>query len=136
MQRFIWSDLMPIYEYECKKCGSTFEAMQKISAKPLKTCEMNECRGKVQRLVSASGFILKGSGWYTTDYPSDARKQGWESEGKHDKTQNTDATPATETSEKTAKAPAEKAPANKEPMKPKAKNPYSGGNKKKAKSTK
>jgi putative FmdB family regulatory protein len=127
---------MPIYEYECKKCGSIFEAMQKISAKPLKTCEVNGCKGKVQRLVSASGFILKGSGWYATDYPSDSRKQGWESESKPSEAQSTDAPAATDTSEKTAKAPAEKAPAKKESLVPKAKNPYTSGTKKKAKATK
>ena len=75
---------MPIYEYECDKCGVTFEAIQGISAKALKTCKGLGCNdkdnGKVHRLVSASGFILKGSGWYTSEYPSDARKKGWEQE--------------------------------------------------------
>ena len=75
---------MPIYEYQCEKCDTVFETMQAISAKPLKTCKGLGCNdkdnGKVHRMVSASGFILKGSGWYTSDYPSEARKQGWESE--------------------------------------------------------
>ena len=74
---------MPIYEYECEKCRTTFEAMQAISARPLKNCNKPNCKGKVHRLVSASGFILKGSGWYTSDYPSEARKKGWESEGQN-----------------------------------------------------
>ena len=74
---------MPIYEYECEKCNTTFEAMQSVSAKPLKNCTALDCKGKVHRLVSASGFILKGSGWYTSDYPSEARKKGWESEGQN-----------------------------------------------------
>jgi len=74
---------MPIYEYECEKCSTTFEAMQAISARPLKNCNKSNCKGKVHRLVSASGFILKGSGWYTSDYPSEARKKGWESEGQN-----------------------------------------------------
>ncbi|HAX45765.1 MAG TPA: transcriptional regulator, partial [Nitrospina sp.] len=77
---------MPIYEYQCEKCDAVFETMQAISAKPLKTCNGLGCNdkdnGKVHRMVSASGFILKGSGWYTSDYPSEARKQGWESESK------------------------------------------------------
>ena len=73
---------MPIYEYECEKCNAVFEAMQSISAKPLKTCNKSSCKGKVHRLVSASGFIFKGSGWFTSEYPSDARKKGWESESK------------------------------------------------------
>ena len=50
---------MPIYEYQCQKCDSVFEVMQSISAKPLKTCQRDGCKGKVARLVSASGFILK-----------------------------------------------------------------------------
>ncbi|MBT7196153.1 MAG: zinc ribbon domain-containing protein, partial [Nitrospina sp.] len=80
---------MPIYEYECDKCGATFEAIQAISAKPLKTCNGLGCddkdNGKVHRLVSASGFILKGSGWYTSEYPSESRKKGWEQESKQGK---------------------------------------------------
>jgi len=51
---------MPIYEYECEKCNNTFEAMQSVSAKPLKICNKSSCKGKVHRLVSASGFIFKG----------------------------------------------------------------------------
>jgi putative FmdB family regulatory protein len=56
---------MPVYEYKCKKCG-VFEATQRITEAPLKKCPT--CRGKVERLVSHSSFILKGSGWYATDY--------------------------------------------------------------------
>jgi len=71
---------MPIYEYECKKCGVVFEMMQAISAKPLKTCMGIGCNekedGEVQRLISKSGFVLKGSGWYTSEYPSEDRKKG------------------------------------------------------------
>ena len=83
---------MPIYEYECEKCGVTFEAMQTISAKPMKTCNGLGCdekdNGKVRRIVSQSGFILKGSGWYTSDYPSEARKKGWEQESNQSKGAN------------------------------------------------
>jgi len=77
---------MPIYEYECQKCGVVFEMMQAVSAKPLKTCMGAGCNGrangKVRRLISAAGFILKGSGWYATDYPSESRKKGVEAESK------------------------------------------------------
>jgi putative FmdB family regulatory protein len=83
---------MPIYEYECEKCNTTFEAMQSVSSKPLKKCNKSSCKGKVHRLVSASGFIFKGSGWFTSEYPSDARKKGWESES-----QNTNATKGKQT---------------------------------------
>jgi putative FmdB family regulatory protein len=71
---------VPIYEYECQKCGAAFEMMQSISAKPVTNCVKAKCGGKARRQVSASGFILKGSGWYTSDYPSEARKQGWKQE--------------------------------------------------------
>ncbi len=57
---------MPIYEYECTKCGARLEAWQKITEKPLTTCE--KCSGKLQKLISQSTFHLKGSGWYATDY--------------------------------------------------------------------
>jgi putative FmdB family regulatory protein len=132
---------MPIYEYECDKCGVTFEAMQGISAKPLKTCNGLGCddkdNGKVRRIVSASGFILKGSGWYTSEYPSEARKKGWEQEGKQTKgDDNAAPAPAAD-----AKAPAAEKKAKAEPApapakKPTAKSPYSGGKSKKAKGSK
>ena len=126
---------MPIYEYECDKCGVTFEAIQAISAKPLKTCQGVGCNdkdnGKVRRLVSASGFILKGSGWYTSEYPSEARKKGWEQESKQGKGGSSSETPASASSTEasSAKVPASEpaAPAKK----PSQKNPYSGGKAKK-----
>lgn len=57
---------MPIYEYQCSKCGETFEAFQKMTDDPLTECRF--CRGKVEKLISHSSFQLKGSGWYLTDY--------------------------------------------------------------------
>jgi putative FmdB family regulatory protein len=57
---------MPIYEYRCSKCGRTFEALQSISAHPIKKCIY--CRGKAKKIVSLSSFQLKGKGWYATDY--------------------------------------------------------------------
>ena len=129
---------MPIYEYECDKCGVTFEAIQAISTKPLKTCQGLGCNdkdnGKVHRLVSASGFILKGSGWYTSEYPSDARKKGWEQESKQGKTDSGTPASAPTTEASSAKTPASEpaAPAKK----PSQKNPYSGGKSKKAKGSK
>ena len=100
---------MPIYEYECEKCNTTFEAMQSVSSKPLKKCNKSSCKGKVHRLVSASGFIFKGSGWFTSEYPSDARKKGWESES-----QNTNASKNT---------PAEKDVSNEKKTTPKTTTP-------------
>ena len=59
---------MPIYEYQCVKCGYVTEALQKFSDPPLKVCGL--CHGRVKRLISQSTFHLKGTGWYVTDYAS------------------------------------------------------------------
>lgn len=127
---------MPIYEYECDKCGANFEAIQAISAKPLKTCNGLGCddkdNGKVRRLVSASGFILKGSGWYTSEYPSEARKKGWEKESKQGNTATGTTAPVPTAETSSTKTPEPAAPAKK----PSPKSPYSGGKSKKAKGSK
>jgi putative FmdB family regulatory protein len=57
---------MPLYEYQCSKCGNVFEVIQKFSDAPLTVHE--GCGGEVVRLISRSAFQLKGSGWYVTDY--------------------------------------------------------------------
>jgi len=57
---------VPIYEYQCTKCGEVFEAFQKITDEPLSHCKF--CSSKVEKLISHSSFQLKGSGWYLTDY--------------------------------------------------------------------
>jgi putative FmdB family regulatory protein len=65
---------MPTYEYECTSCGYKFDMFQKISEKPITTCP--RCKGKVKRLISkSSSFILKGSGWYATDYVKNNKPQ-------------------------------------------------------------
>ncbi len=63
---------MPIYEYECIKCGNIEETLQKFSDKPLTKCKL--CKGKLTKLVSQSTFHLKGSGWYVTDYANKSKK--------------------------------------------------------------
>src|SRR5262245_22618938 len=68
---------MPIYEYECGKCG-VFEQSQRISDAALTKCPT--CRRKVRRLISNTSFQLKGTGWYVTDYArADGKKKGGES---------------------------------------------------------
>jgi putative FmdB family regulatory protein len=69
---------VPTYEYQCDKCGRVFEIRQRISEAPLTTCAA--CGGRVRRLLSAAPFILKGKGWYVTDYPSESRKKAQASE--------------------------------------------------------
>ncbi len=60
---------MPIYEYECEKCGAVVEMMHGMSEKP-PTTKCAKCKGKLQRLISASAFHLKGGGWYKDLYSS------------------------------------------------------------------
>src|SRR5258708_14219506 len=57
---------MPLYEYECEKCGHRFEKIQKFSDKMVKKCP--ECGGRVEQMISAPAVQFKGSGWYVTDY--------------------------------------------------------------------
>jgi putative FmdB family regulatory protein len=64
---------VPTYEYECGSCHRTFEIRQRISEPALTSCDV--CGGAVRRLLSAAPFILKGEGWYVTDYPSESRKK-------------------------------------------------------------
>lgn len=73
---------MPIYEYECLKCGSRFEIMQKFNDKSPSKC--SSCGGKIKKLISNTSFVLKGTGWYVTDYPSSERKKAMESKKKTD----------------------------------------------------
>jgi putative FmdB family regulatory protein len=64
---------MPIYEYECMNCGKHYEVMQKFSDEPLTLC--TACEGPLHKLISQTSFVLKGTGWYVTDYASSDRKQ-------------------------------------------------------------
>ena len=57
---------MPIYEYECTKCGHRFELIQKFSDPPKTKCP--QCRGALKKLISSAAIQFKGSGWYVTDY--------------------------------------------------------------------
>lgn len=57
---------MPLYEYKCDKCGSVFEVIQKFVDEPLSTHD--NCGGAVERLISTSALMFKGSGFYITDY--------------------------------------------------------------------
>jgi len=70
---------MPTYDYQCCKCGHRFELFQSMSDEPKKRCP--ECRGRVERLISAgAGFLFKGSGFYETDYRSESYKTAAEAD--------------------------------------------------------
>lgn len=64
---------MPIYEYECEECGHQLEAIQKFSDDPLSECPKCKKAG-LKKLLSASAFHLKGSGWYETDFKNSGSK--------------------------------------------------------------
>jgi putative FmdB family regulatory protein len=101
---------MPVYEYECQKCG-TFETTQRITEEPLSKCPT--CKGKVKKLISNTSFQLKGTGWYITDYArkgKDAPKtengaSSSSSESKESKSESKE--PKTETKKETAPAKTE-----------------------------
>jgi len=58
---------MPIYEYQCDACGEKLDKLQKMNDEPLKTCP--KCyKEKLKKVISTSGFRLKGTGWYETDF--------------------------------------------------------------------
>lgn len=90
---------MPIYEYRCMQCGKEFEEWQKFSDAPVDVCPT--CGGKASRLISQSTFVLKGTGWYVTDY------------GKKDSGGGKNSAPKTETSSSSESAKAE-SPVSKE----------------------
>jgi len=99
---------MPIYEYSCKKCGKTVEAIQKFSDPPLK--KHQGCGGALTKLVSAAGFQFKGTGWYVTDYArkgkgGDSEHSSKESSEKSEKKESAKSdTPAKESPKKSGKS--------------------------------
>ena len=120
---------MPIYEYRCSSCGHELEALQKLTEAPLLACPSCHANALV-KLVSASAFQLKGTGWYATDFkggskptaakPDDAAKPAAEStseskteskpeskpESKTDSTSDAKPAAKTETKSETKAAPA------------------------------
>ena len=71
---------MPTYEYECTKCGHTFELVQSFSDKPRSRCPV--CRGRLRKVIHAAGIIFKGDGWYATDSRSSDEQTKFKNEGK------------------------------------------------------
>ncbi len=65
---------MPIYEYQCRKCSKVTENLEGAHDRPLAKCP--SCGGKVERLISPGAFILKGTGWYATDYAHKTHDSG------------------------------------------------------------
>ena len=95
---------MPIYEYQCDACGKITEVTQRLSDKPLKECP--HCKKKkLRRIISASAFQLKGTGWYVTDFKD--KKPGKKDKEK-DKDKAKDEKPAEKADTKTETKSSEK----------------------------
>jgi putative FmdB family regulatory protein len=92
---------MPIYEYECTKCGKLEEVYQNFSDKPLTKC--HQCSGKLHKLISQSSFHLKGTGWYVTDYANKSRPNSAAAPKKKDETKAADS-PTSSVKKKASKA--------------------------------
>ncbi|KAF0144352.1 MAG: type I antifreeze protein [Nitrospirae bacterium] len=90
---------MPIYEYECQSCKEVHEKVQKFADEPLTICP--KCGGKLKKLISNTSFVLKGTGWYKTDYASSASRTAIESGKKEDKKAETKPETKTETKAET-----------------------------------
>jgi putative FmdB family regulatory protein len=98
---------MPLYEYRCDACGSTFEKIRKFSDPPLDVCE--KCgKGPIRKLISSPAIQFKGSGWYITDYAKKSSadtggtKPAADKSGKGDSTSKTES-PSTSDASKTPK---------------------------------
>jgi putative FmdB family regulatory protein len=103
------SAAVPIYEYQCQgKCKQVFEYMQSMKDPPMKKCE--KCGGKLEKLLSAAGFVLKGGGWYKDLYASSKPSSGGGDES----------SPAAPTSSSTESKPAAEAKPEKKPAKKKS----------------
>ena len=57
---------MPIHEYKCDECGEVTEQLELSGDKEIETCP--KCGAETHMIMSNNNFILKGSGWYATDY--------------------------------------------------------------------
>jgi len=65
---------VPLYEYQCVKCGHRFEKIEGVSASATKKCP--KCGAKAERMIAAPAIQFKGSGWYVTDYAGKGASSG------------------------------------------------------------
>jgi putative FmdB family regulatory protein len=89
---------MPLYEYQCTKCGHRFEKIQKFSDKRIKKCP--ECGGPLEQVISAPAVQFKGSGWYVTDYAKKSSASAASESKKDSKESKKEEKPKTETAAK------------------------------------
>jgi putative FmdB family regulatory protein len=97
---------VPIYEYQCDDCGSSFEVIQKMSDEPLAICE--KCGGSLRKVLHPVAIHFKGSGFYTTDYGkgSGRRPAGRESAEASNSSESSTSVAAEKPAQKPAAEPA------------------------------
>lgn len=110
---------MPMYEYQCRKCGHRFEVIQKFSDAPITQCA--KCQGVVEKLVSIPGGLqFKGSGFYINDYA----KKGDGAKSKDMKAEKTE-TPETKSTDAPASSSAPSSDSAAKPAAPSTSEPKS-----------
>jgi putative FmdB family regulatory protein len=104
---------VPLYEYQCAKCGKRTEKIENVSGPHLKKCPY--CAGKVERLLTAPAIQFKGSGWYVTDYAgkSGAKDSATTETASPDKKDSSEAKDSSAKDSSTSKESKDKKPAKK-----------------------
>lgn len=92
---------MPTYTYRCTKCGDEIEVFQSMSDPPLKRCK--QCRGALRRTFHPVGIVLKGSGFYKTDYRSSSGSSGASKEPGSSSTESSSSSSSDASKSKTTK---------------------------------
>jgi len=64
---------MPLYDFKCEHCDKEHELLVKLDAK---APECPSCGRSMIRLMSATTFILNGSGWAKDNYGLKTKKKG------------------------------------------------------------
>jgi putative FmdB family regulatory protein len=96
---------MPTYEYRCAKCGEHFDVYQSFSEDPL--TKHPGCGGKVAKVLSPAGIVLKGSGFYKTD-----NRSGSKGATKEKKTESTSSDSSSSSSKSSDSSKSESKPAS------------------------
>ena len=115
---------MPIYEYKCPQCGNVFEEWVR-SAEGHEHEPCPACSTPSPRKISRTAFVLKGDGWYVSDYGY--RKGITEDDNKAGKSPAKSGTksPAVQSDKTLAKTTPASPPAKKEASPAPAKSPES-----------
>ena len=100
---------MPLYEYQCKQCGSRYERIERASAPSDGVC--TECGGIAHRLLGAPALKFKGSGWYVNDYGKGNGSRPNESDKPTPAAEDSKGTEKTEKKTETKKSEAKKSDA-------------------------